>query len=300
MRNKPYAFLGRYLVGNGAISEDQLDEAVRLQRENNSLIGTIALTRGFLDNTQLNRLIKRQTTVDERLGQLAIREGYMTEDDLAAVLAIQGRNHIYLGESLVRLGTMNSQTLQEALVDFESQIVAQERSVREEINDFAMAKELLVTLDVTLRFFYRLGYAVRIVGFSDGPPDGFEHLYCSEQIFRKTGIGYMGVGMAGMLAESITHGPRIRERTDLHIKDAMEAMSQLIFNLNYQACKRMKQHGVRVRHGDAFVDAPERAGMNGVHLELETVTSPMVLAYGDRPARGRAPAAQRGLVRMAL
>lgn len=300
VHKKPYAFLGQYLVGHGAITEQQLGEAVRLQKENNALVGTIALAQGFLDRNQLNQLIKIQLEVDERIGKLAIEEGFMTEEQVDTVLSIQGRNHVYLGESLVRLGTISQTVLNEALRDFEAQIISQERLVREEISHLSIATEALVTLDVTLRFFYRLGYAVRVVGSSSHLPGSFDYLYCSEQIFKKTGVGYMGLGMAAMLAESITHGPTIREQSREHARDAMEAMSQLIFNLNYMACNQMKKRGIRVKHGAAFIDLPENIGSRSVCLELETVTSPMVLAYGGHQSVNRRPQVRQGLVSVAL
>lgn len=281
-RVKPYAFLGQYLVGNDLITEYQLDDAIRLQRENNALVGTIALAQGFLDKQQLNFLIKRQRRLDERIGALAIEEGFMTEEQLATVLSIQGRNHIFLGESLVRLGTLSKEVLNRALADFQTHIVLQEKHVREQISHLPTAKAVLVTLDVTLRFFYRLGYALRIIGTGKHLPERFHHLYCSEQIFKRSGTGYMGVGMTAMLVESITQGSKLSERSKLSETNAMEDMSQLIFNLNYLACKQMKRQGIRVKHGFAFIDSPPSSCNNYICLEMETVTSPMVLTYDDR------------------
>lgn len=298
MDNKPYSFLGQYLVGNGAITEQQLEEGIRRQKENNALIGTIALAQGLLDAAQINHLIKRQAKVDERIGRLAVEEGYLTEDELNTVLSIQGRNHVYLGESLVRLGLISQAELDEALSDFEHQIVSLERRVREEVGRLSIANEALVTLDVLLRFFYRLGYPVRVVG--SGLPDAFEHVYCSEQKFKKVGTGYMGLGMGSMLADCIVHGPAIRERTGRDDPDAMEGMSQLVFNLNYQVCRRMKQSGIRVKHGDAYIAAPGGDHPSGVCLDLETVTSRMVFTYGVRRYSERPVPYHSGLVRMAL
>lgn len=283
MKNKPYAFLGHYLIGNGLITEKQLDEAIRLQRESTVLVGTIALDRGFLDKNQLNYLIKRQIQVDEQIGSLAIQEGFMTEDQLETVLAIQGRNHQHLGESLVRMGTISNQTLNEALTDFESQIAAQEKYIRDDIGHLPMAKELLITLDVTLRFFYRLGYALHVVGRCDASPDYVEHLFCSEQHFKKENARYMGVGMNSMLVDSIAQGPRIRERFDRPSSNALENMSQLMFNLNYIVCKRMKKLGIRVKHGAAFMETLTGDRIDGVCVEMESVTGPMVFTYGVRP-----------------
>lgn len=297
MDKKPYAFLGQYLVGNGLITGDQLADAIHLQKENNALIGTIALAQGFLDKRQLNHLIRRQLKVDERIGKLAVDEDFMTEEQLEAVLSVQANNHLYLGESLIRLGTISHQSLHEALKDFETQIVSQEKQLREEISHLPVAKELFITLDITLRFFYRLGYAIRIVGMGGHLPDRIPHLYCSEQIFKNSGIGYMGVGMSSMLVESIGQGSTLSERPDGPDTDAMENTSQLIFNLNYLVCKEMKKRGIRVKHGAAFIGMPPSDHADGPCFEMETITSPMVLTYSDGPAADRPLPIHLGLLR---
>lgn len=279
VRNKPYAFLGQYLVGNGLISEDQLDEAIRLQKESSVLVGTIALKQGFLDEDQLNHLIKRQIEVDEQIGTLAIQEGFMREDQLEAVLSIQGENHVYLGESLVRMGAISNEALNEALRDFEIQIVAQEQHVREEIEHLPVARELLVILDVVLRYFYRLGHAVHIVGRSGATPDYVEYLFCAEHIVKKQKMRYMGLGMPGLLVESMAQGARLGERFHEPGANAMENMSELTFNLNYLVCKAMKDAGLRVKHGSVFVGFPPRISAQFICIDVETATSPMAITY---------------------
>lgn len=280
VNSKSYAFLGQYLVGKGLITESQLNEAIRVQKESTSLIGIVAVDQGFINKTQLDRLIEHQGVVDAQLGELAIQAGYMSEDQLAAVLAIQGENHVYLGESLVRMGMISNESLNETLVDFEAQITSQEEHVRAEIGNLPVAKELLIILDVTLRFFYRLGYAIHIVGRSDTLPDYIEYLFCSEQNFKNQYTRYMCMGMSSVLVESIAQGANRRQKVDGPGSQEIENMSQLVFNLNYLICKVMKKLDIRVKHGDAFIGLPQRHPDRFVCIEMETVTSPMVIAYG--------------------
>lgn len=279
MYNQPYAFLGQYLVGNGLITEAELAQAIHLQRENNALVGTIALDRGFLDRTQLNHLVRRQVEVDERIGKLAIEEGFMNEEQLSDVLSTQGENHVFLGESLVRMGTISREILANALNRFETQIVAQEQHVRRQLSHHSAAREILITLDVTLRFFYRLGYAVRIVATDNRLPECIKHFFGCEQIFNRKHTGYMGVGMTGVLVKSIAQDARIRTgaaHPDMH---AMENMSELVFNLNSLVCKEMKNRGLNVKHGAAFIGPPPGDCEARAWIEMETVMNPMALTY---------------------
>lgn len=188
-----------------------------------------------------------------------------------------------LGESLVRTGIMSNEALNEAISDFQAQIIAQETLVRAEIGNHPLAKGLLVTLDLTLRFFYRLGYAIHIVGRCDSAPDYVEYLFCSEQNFKKGNARYMAVGMSSIFFDSVAQSPGIHQRFDKPSPNATENMAQLMFNLNYMVCKKMKQLGMRVTHGAAFMDASAHGGATGVCVEMESLTGPMVLTYSDQP-----------------
>lgn len=282
MVNKPYAFLGQYLLGNRLITEDQLDEAIRLQGEHNPLVGTIALNRGLLDDNQLNHLIKRQIQVDERIGTLAVQEGFMTDDQLESVLSDQAGDRMLLGESLVHMGAISDVALKEAANDFENNNAAREQQVRDELGHLPTARELLITLDVTLRFFYRLGYVIHLVGKCDTPPDYVEYLFCSEQRLEKEDARYMGVGMSGTLVVSIARSSKLREHFDRPSPDAMKNMSQLVFNLNYMACEKLQERGIQAKHGAAFLDEAIETATSGVCVEIETVAGPMVFAYSDK------------------
>ena len=284
MRKKPYAFLGQYLVGNELITESQLHEAIHLQKENNVLIGNVALEEGIIDEEQLDYLIHRQLGVDERLGTLAVTEGFMTEEHLELVLSIQGKNHLFLGESLLRLGTISEECLGKAIKDFETQIISQENFVRERISHLPMAAELLITLGTTLRFFYRLGYAIRIIDIVENLPYGFQHLYfyCSEQHFKREGTRYVGLGMPHALVQSVVQESIRYDRFNASRADIMENMSQMIFNLNYLVCKEMKKSGIHVKHGIAFISMPSSDCSGGVCIEMETVTNSMIFAYRSK------------------
>lgn len=286
MKNSAHISLGRYLVDRDAITERQLEEGIRLQKQSNALIGAIAVARGVLDADQLRYLVERRSRVDEPIGKLAVGEGFMSQEDLRAILDVQAGNHLYLGESLVRLGAINREALDKALDDLELRIVRQNRKVRDQFGHLPLAEEARVTLEVTLRFLYRLGYAARICGAGDGPPQRGEQLYCAEQIFRRRGTGRMGLRLDGALAGSL-----VRE-TGLA---GVEAMSQLVFNLNYLVCRHMRRGGMRVRHGDACIEAPAANDGAGVCLAMETPAGSMFFTYG---VRGMLP--RSGPARMAM
>ncbi len=53
--------LGRLLVNRGYITEQQLDEALKLQAQNNTLLGEVLLEKGWISEKNLKRTLKHQT-----------------------------------------------------------------------------------------------------------------------------------------------------------------------------------------------------------------------------------------------
>lgn len=283
MPDRPHAFLGQYLVGKGLITAAQLDDAIRLQKESTRLVGAIALDQGFLNASQLRRLVGKQAREDIQLGELALREGLMHAGQLQTVLAIQGRNHLYLGESLVRLGTLSRPALVAAVREFEAQIAGQEQRIRGELSHLPMAVALQTILDVTLRFFYRLGFPMHIVGHGRPLPDYVSQVFYAEQVFRKQGVQHLGLGMGGVLVESIAQGATRRDRFDGSSPGAVENMAQLLFNLNYMVCRKMSAAGMRVKHGAVVIGTAASSDTNVLCVDLVTVTNPLVLLYSPDP-----------------
>jgi hypothetical protein len=95
------SFLGRFLVEQGAISEEQLEDGLRFQRENNRRIGEVAVERGLLTPAHVREICQRQQDDSRLFGDIAVGDRRLTRKSLDNLLFFQKIQHTYLGEALL-------------------------------------------------------------------------------------------------------------------------------------------------------------------------------------------------------
>jgi hypothetical protein len=128
--------LGEYLVGQGLITQEQLDEALETQRELQSSqqgirvpLGDVLLKLNMLSpqllatalvGQQQEKIEQFDNKTPEYLGEYLITRGIITQDQLKEVLAVQmklrqkGKNML-LGELMVRAGYVTPTVLESVL-----------------------------------------------------------------------------------------------------------------------------------------------------------------------------------------
>lgn len=109
------SFLGRFLVEQGAITEAQLEDGLRFQRENNRRIGEVAVDRGLLSPEQVLQIRDRQQEDPRLFGDIAVGERRLTRRTLDELLFFQKVQHTYLGEALLLRGHINREQYQQLL-----------------------------------------------------------------------------------------------------------------------------------------------------------------------------------------
>ncbi|OLN27367.1 hypothetical protein DVDV_2165 [Desulfovibrio sp. DV] len=109
------SFLGRFLVEQGAITEAQLEDGLRLQREKNRRIGEVAVERGVLSPDQVDVIRGRQDDDPRLFGDIAVGEHHLSRRSLDDLLFIQKIQHTYLGEALLLLGHIDRPRYQELM-----------------------------------------------------------------------------------------------------------------------------------------------------------------------------------------
>ncbi|MGE4537047.1 MAG: hypothetical protein AB7D37_08205 [Desulfovibrio sp.] len=98
------SFLGRFLVEQGAITEEQLADGLRFQKEHNRRIGEMAVDRGVLTAGDVDGICRRQQTDPRLFGDIAVKERRLSRQDLDQLLFFQKVQHTYLGEALLLRG----------------------------------------------------------------------------------------------------------------------------------------------------------------------------------------------------
>ena len=102
----------------GCITEVQLEDGLRFQREHNWCIGQMAVERGLLSPDSV-RTICRQQREDARLfGDIAVRQRHLTRQSVDELLFFQKVHHTYLGEALLLCGHLSQDQYQTLLGRF--------------------------------------------------------------------------------------------------------------------------------------------------------------------------------------
>ena len=106
--------IGRLLVEENAVSEEQLKAAVEKQQEMRKLVlGDYLIEEGLIDQSQLDAALAHQKTKPSlRLGEALIELGYVKPETLQIALARQRANRGRpLGQILVDMGVLDTDTL---------------------------------------------------------------------------------------------------------------------------------------------------------------------------------------------
>lgn len=139
--SNPWRSLGTLLVGEGLLTEIQLELALAEQRRSGRMLGQILVDFGYVTGLSLARVLAEQHGVELRptaletsepvepdlaevetgwipLGKLLVQKGFLEETDLGEALAEQGRHPgSRLGEILVGRGYLSGAALARALAE---------------------------------------------------------------------------------------------------------------------------------------------------------------------------------------
>lgn len=67
--------LGNYLVKQGKITKDQLEEVIAKQDETRVKMGLLAVTEGIMTVEQAESVNRLQASMDKRFGDIAVEKG---------------------------------------------------------------------------------------------------------------------------------------------------------------------------------------------------------------------------------
>ena len=170
----PGSFFGQYLVDEGVISPEQLEDAVALQRENNVLLGAMARNKGFLSQTQLEAVLSEQRQVNKRFGEIALEKGWLRQEQISELIEEQSKNHCFLGEALARLGYLEDWKIHEHLERFRELERAREERLLSAIDAFEGAQQIHLAVELTRNLFYRHGFMIKALDVFSALPSHLE------------------------------------------------------------------------------------------------------------------------------
>ena len=111
-------FFGEYLVAQGLISREQLDQALAEQRRSNRLVGEMAVEAGLLTPWQVRDILALQRLSDLSFGEIAVAGGFAPKPDLENLLFKQRVRTVHLGEALLAQGHLSHEQFSKAMENF--------------------------------------------------------------------------------------------------------------------------------------------------------------------------------------
>ncbi len=141
--------LGQQLVETGLLTEDQLNTALELQKQDpDKLLGQVLIEQRFLTEQEFETFMQTRMSIQQPLGELLIQKEAITRDQLHQALSVQmqaGPGARPLGQLLVDQGAIAQETLdaivqqqyqeQEALRQKLSKGQQEARSDRSQVED---------------------------------------------------------------------------------------------------------------------------------------------------------------------
>jgi CRP-like cAMP-binding protein len=114
-------FFGQYLIGRDLVSEEQVVEALELQRRNTTAFEKMAFRLSLLSMKEIFRLLTEQASTDLSIPEVAVRSGLLSTDQVLFILQNIDQERPTLGTILVQLGHIDQKSMSAELERFEEQ-----------------------------------------------------------------------------------------------------------------------------------------------------------------------------------
>ena len=101
----------RTLSKNKAISEEQMDSALQVQKSEQKTIGEILLERGMITKDQLEEAIKLQESDQRQLDEVLVDLGFVSPDNVEIARGFQRQKIKRLAEILIDLGYADEESI---------------------------------------------------------------------------------------------------------------------------------------------------------------------------------------------
>ena len=124
-----YKFFGTYLLQQGVVTQEQLDDALKFQEKSNRRIGEMAVEKGLLSPEQVEEIFREQKIVDAPFGAIALQKKLLRQAELDDLLFSQAVQSTHLGEALLFRGYLTPEQFGRELRKFKEQEKARHESL---------------------------------------------------------------------------------------------------------------------------------------------------------------------------
>lgn len=273
-----------YLLDKDIITFTQLEQAIRLQKQNNLVLGELGIRHGYLAPEQVDKILDQQQRSGRKFGELAVELGHLTDNQLYELLAAQANNHFFLGEALQSLGYLTKDELYQHLAEFKK--LSSNRHL--ELVDFlepGLDRLILQQfVNLTYEFFYSKGFIANVSEptVSLPPPDQYR-VYSVRHNIKKRGLFQkrLNFSLSILLLSSWDH--LISERQSFSNQNTEiidnDEVAQTFYNLNYLLCRRLRKIGYECKHGSIQSTIP--VFNRCLSIRYDTSIEPLYVVYTE-------------------
>ena len=112
---------GKHLVKKGILTEGEYRDAVSAHLGRRVKIGTIAVAEGFLTQEQVVEIHRQQRQYDKFFGDIAIENKFLTEEQVVEMLAKQGSPYLQFLEVLLETGKITITEMEQEFIAFQKE-----------------------------------------------------------------------------------------------------------------------------------------------------------------------------------
>ncbi|WP_243439001.1 hypothetical protein [Fundidesulfovibrio soli] len=201
-------FLGHYLLKQGLVTQNQLDQAIALQMEANRRLGDLAEEAGLLTPEQVRSILAAQREADLSFGELAVAGGGVTRGDMDDLLFRQHVHQVHLGEALLTQGTLSSEQFCLVLEEYSRQEEARHKELDAVLGPRGEGRAVRRLVEALERAFPRfVGCPLKAIGgLAQDELAGMGYSYASEVPLKGGGVLrytlHLGERMLAVVAEA--------------------------------------------------------------------------------------------------
>ncbi|MDD6194210.1 MAG: chemotaxis protein CheX [Lachnospiraceae bacterium] len=185
---------GSFLLRKGAVTPEQLSDAIAKVSSTRIKLGTLAIHAGLMVASEVDEVCFLQTREDKRFGEIATERGYLTEEQVRDLLNAQAPDFLLLGQRLVEDGVMSNAELERFMLDYQTENeiydmdlnVENKEKITKLIERFFMIAEVPVTEYSILYMELMFNNLVRFIGddftpLTPVPCEEYPMNYCVSQ-----------------------------------------------------------------------------------------------------------------------
>jgi len=272
-------FFGEFLIEKQVLTVGQLESVLAYQKKNNTLLGELAVRANYMTDRQVIDVLSAQEKTGEKFGKTAVQMKLLTMEQLKKLLLIQVDSHVYLGEAIIKAGLINGERVNKYLNDYSKEVRKQEIIFTQQLETIPVKDILYDIIDITVNYFSRLGVLVKadsVVVEDEMPDESLEHVFFSSQIIDKVNYHYGLIFDENSLNSIMDFLVGVNSRS-LTIEEKHDNMDQIVFNINYIICKRLRKNGHKTRHRAAG-SLPSKRNRIAV-IKMKSIFLPFYMAY---------------------